>query len=106
MKMLTFYKKNYLFFYKKLPIVIYKKNSILQIVIYKKTQFLGIIYTPAYCSGEFSQIGSRLMELRMAGCHLYEVLLCRSFVNCRAQRQTPRSDLSPSRVLALFKFWI
>ena len=24
-------------------------------------------------SGEFSQIGSRLRELRMAGCHLYEV---------------------------------
>ena len=26
-----------------------------------------------YFSGEFSQIGSRLRELRMAGCHLYEV---------------------------------
>ena len=42
----------------------------------------------AYCSGEFSQIGSRLMELRMAGCHLYEVVFCIFF-------ELASSDMNP-----------
>ena len=45
MKMRTFYKKKTTSFYKELPIVIYEKNSILQIVNYNKLNFWEE-YTP------------------------------------------------------------
>ena len=45
MKMCIFFYKKTTSFYKKLPIVIYKKNSMLQIVIYKKLNFWEE-YTP------------------------------------------------------------
>ena len=47
MKMRTFFLSKTTSFYKKNCLLLFIKNSMLQIVIYKKTQFLGRIYTPA-----------------------------------------------------------
>ena len=56
MKMRTFFYKKNTSFYNKMPIVIYKKNSMLQIVIYKKINFWEE-YTPLTRS--LSNIDSR-----------------------------------------------